>query len=234
MNSYLTIEMLKQNLETGILIFDKDYQITCFNKTVHDMFQIGLDDESLFNLDLSIIHPPKAFLKIKQLTQQAIKNPKGGSHLIKIYKQNNKELIIISKVLVLYGKCNNLFIALLHDITNILTNSENSIVKIPVYDTDNFLLLTIEDIEYFKATGNYTEVFYKNKFHLSPLRLGEIEKRLISNQFLRSHKSFIVNLKHIKNLKKIDNKYFIVTESQQHIPVSRNRIELLLKFIGLR
>ncbi len=228
----LTIDIIKQEVEMGLLIFDKNYHIICFNKFIKDIFQINKIDTSLLNL--AQLHSKEAFLKIKEMVELAKQNTQNSTSIIKIYKPyKSADLILMAKILLLYGQ-KNLFIALLYDITNILTNAENAIIKLPVYDKDNFLLLTLDNIEYFKAKGNYTEVFYENRIHLSPLRLGEIEKRLVKNQFLRCHKSFIVNLKYIKNLKRIDNKYIIVTESQQQIPISRNRIKPLLHIIGLR
>ncbi len=233
-NTLITLNTLKQTFDTGIVIFDQNYNIVCFNKTIEELFKNnGFDPEATSNL--SQIHSQKTLTRIKRMIEKAHKNAKEGSHVIKLYRSHQQEqLIFIGKVFLLHGQCDNLFVAILYDVTNILTNEQNSIVKFPVYEGENFLLLNVEEIEYFKAVGNYTEVFCKQTNHLSPLSLGEIEKRLNSDQFIRCHKSFIVNLTYVKNLKKADNKYFIVTTNQKNIPISRNKTDLFLRCFGLR
>ena len=64
---------------------------------------------------------------------------------------------------------------------------------LPVKIGERILLIDYEDITHFQAEDKYTRVFTKSgKKYLGDWSLGQLEKDL-PNQFLRIHRSFIVN-----------------------------------------
>lgn len=58
-----------------------------------------------------------------------------------------------------------------------------------------------EDIIYIQSMGNYVKLVCSNKTYITALTTKELEYRLPAPQFIRIHKSFIVNTKHIKAVK---------------------------------
>lgn len=93
------------------------------------------------------------------------------------------------------------------------------------------------DIVYIQVEENYCHIWKRAACDRCETRytirstLGEIEKQLPENSFLKTHRSFIVNLDHIENLATRDNKDVIITKSQCIIPVSKRRIQTLSRIL---
>lgn len=60
--------------------------------------------------------------------------------------------------------------------------------------------IDIQDILYIKSDADYTEIHLKDKKHLSSEPLKYWEDKLDSQQFIRIHKSYIVNLSWIEKI----------------------------------
>ena len=88
-------------------------------------------------------------------------------------------------------------------------------------------LLRPDDIAYFEADRDYACIFFSNGTKEDVFeRLGEIEKRLPADIFLRTGKSVIVNRKYIRKI--TDTKVQLVTPSATFpVEISRNAIRQL-------
>ena len=62
---------------------------------------------------------------------------------------------------------------------------------------ERMIKILIDDIYYFEADRNYCKIFSKNKECLLVMTLKEIDDRLPAEHFLRIHRSFIINLRHV-------------------------------------
>lgn len=101
---------------------------------------------------------------------------------------------------------------------------------------DNIKLLSLERIVCIKAEGKYTIVYTSEKSYVSNFSISEMEERLNAPQFVRVHRSFIVNLKYVVELNKlVDKKFRIIlsTPIKEDIIVSKNYYDLLKSRIGL-
>jgi len=103
----------------------------------------------------------------------------------------------------------------------IFLNSHNSLVTIDV-----------EEILFCKADGNYSKLFIGNgESYLMSKSLCEFEKSLNKHNFLRTHNSFLVNLKKVKSYCR--NGRFVIVAGF-NIPISRRKckdiILILLDF----
>ncbi len=224
-------ELIK-NFRIGLVVFDKELNIICFNHVIEEDFGFSLSPERLSNL--AQIHSPKALKQISQMTKEAEMYQQSSNYILKIFPTSNKKnKIFLGKVFLLKGYCPNRFIAILYETTNLMTEGQN-IVKLPVYEGNNLLFLDLKDISFLKATGNYTEIIYKQKLYLCPLSLARIEKRLDPKMFIRVHRSFIVNTHHIKKLLKEEGKNYILLRDKQIIPVSKKKLRDLLGLFGLK
>lgn len=92
----------------------------------------------------------------------------------------------------------------------------------------NNILLKIDDIEYFSAADNYAEVHMKNgKSHMVSKSMETLEQLLPTN-YLRVHRSHIINLKSVKSYKHSGGgKYIVELSSGTTLPVSRNKYKEL-------
>ncbi len=64
------------------------------------------------------------------------------------------------------------------------------------------LFLPVSDIRWIGAEGNYVRLSTANETHLLRETMAHLEERLDPRGFLRVHRSFIVNLKYVKEVRK--------------------------------
>lgn len=83
-----------------------------------------------------------------------------------------------------------------------------------------------EDITYISAEDNYVKINLKNGHYLlERMSLKNLEKSLDESLFVKTHRSFVVNMKYITNIKKNN-----VILNTLEIPVSvRRKTEVISK-----
>lgn len=93
------------------------------------------------------------------------------------------------------------------------------------------LFVTNEEIVFCKSDGNYTEIYFNDmKKEILSKTIKIIENIINSNDFVRVHNSYLVNIKYVKELVKGDGQYLVLLDGTI-IPVSRNKKEHLLQMI---
>jgi two-component system LytT family response regulator len=96
------------------------------------------------------------------------------------------------------------------------------------------LFLSVDDIRWIEAQENYVRICTGKDSHLLRETIGSLETRLDPNSFLRVHRSAIVNLHHVKEVKnESDGDATVVLKSGEQVPMSRSyrsKIQKLLKF----
>lgn len=104
--------------------------------------------------------------------------------------------------------------------------------KIAIPSGTDLLLLNISDIRYIKGEGAYSEVFMiDGSKHLVSRNLKNFEDVLLTNKnFLRIHRSYIVNLKEVFSYSKSDNGWLNLNGNIS-VPVSSEKINLFLERI---
>jgi two-component system LytT family response regulator len=101
--------------------------------------------------------------------------------------------------------------------------------KLTIPTAEGFLFLSIHDILYCHAIGNYTEFHLAdNRKLLSSYTLGYYNELLTDQNFFRIHRSYLINLKHIKMYKKTDGGIAVMNDGEE-IEVSRSNKEAFLK-----
>jgi hypothetical protein len=99
-------------------------------------------------------------------------------------------------------------------------------------DSDNFQVL-VSEIVFLKSADNYVEVGYKEndeiKKRLVRNTLKKIEQQLKEyNNFIRTHRTSIVNIQFVEKLNKNFNTYWLsLSETKEIIPVARQYLMVL-------
>ena len=89
----------------------------------------------------------------------------------------------------------------------------------------------IKDIVFIKADEGYSEIMMNDKSRIvSSKRLSYYEEILENNHFFRVHKSYIINLKHIKKYQK-GRSGSIIMIYDTVIPVAENKKKALLDLL---
>ncbi len=113
-----------------------------------------------------------------------------------------------------------------HKIRQFSESYANKFVELTSSDTDNFRVL-VSKIVFLKSADNYIEVGYLDN--------GEVKKKMIRNtlknveqqlrefnNFIRTHRTSIVNIQYIDKLNKNFNTYWLsLDKTNESIPVSR-------------
>lgn len=100
--------------------------------------------------------------------------------------------------------------------------------KIAIPTPEGFLVLTCHEILYCRSIGNYTEFVMSNdKKLMSSYTLKQYDDILTNQGFLRIHKSYLVNLKHIIQYKRTDGGSVVIANGDE-IAVSKRNKDVLL------
>ncbi|HQD46011.1 MAG TPA: LytTR family DNA-binding domain-containing protein [Kaistella sp.] len=106
--------------------------------------------------------------------------------------------------------------------------------KIAIPSGTDLLLLNISDIRYIKGEGPYSEVFMiDGSKHLVSRNLKNFEDVLLTNKnFLRIHRSYIVNFQEAISYSKSDNGWLNL-KGDISIPISPDKVNLILEKISI-
>jgi len=105
--------------------------------------------------------------------------------------------------------------------------------KIAINTVNSVRFVAISDILYLKADGAYTQFLLVDESLITSSKgLKHYEEILQEQQqFMRCHKSYLVNLSYVKEYVKSDGGYLLLTNTQQ-IAISTEKVNEMLKRIG--
>jgi len=108
--------------------------------------------------------------------------------------------------------------------------SNNKIAdKIAIPTSEGILFVSINDILYCHAVGNYTEFYIAGQQKItSSHTLGFYGEWLTGHNFFRAHRSFLINLSHIKMYRRGEGGSILMNDGQE-IELSRNNKDAFLK-----
>ncbi|MGL5328789.1 MAG: LytR/AlgR family response regulator transcription factor [Peptostreptococcaceae bacterium] len=89
-----------------------------------------------------------------------------------------------------------------------------------IKDASQTVIIPTNDILYVEVLGKEVTVYTKEESYIFKASMKSIEDKLLSKNFFRCHKSFLINIKNVKSLK--EN---IVIIDSCEIPVSRYKIK---------
>ena len=90
------------------------------------------------------------------------------------------------------------------------------------------ILLKVDEVDWIEADGNYAKLHVGRKAHLLREKMQDLEAQLDPKQFVRIHRSIIVNLERIKELHPhFNGDYIVVLEDGRQLKLSRSRRENL-------
>ncbi|RAJ08839.1 LytTR family two component transcriptional regulator [Chitinophaga skermanii] len=95
-----------------------------------------------------------------------------------------------------------------------------------VKEKGGFIKIPYADIQFIEASKDYVKIMLPgNKHHLVHLTMKKLEETLPAAMFVRTHKSYIVGVPHIKMVKLQE----LIMANQAIIPISPNYKEQVLK-----
>ena len=110
--------------------------------------------------------------------------------------------------------------------------TEKVLTKIAIADNSSIDFISLEDILYCKAQDNYTEFVLKDKKVLTSKSLKKYDEKLNGSGFIRIHRSYLVNIKHVDKYYKGSGGYVIMSNGDS-LDVASKRKEEFLRVFGL-
>ena len=95
--------------------------------------------------------------------------------------------------------------------------------KIAIGMTDRIIFISISDIIYCEAKGNYTSIVMRDgPKYVASKTLGDFESQLVEHKFFRIHHSYLINLNRIKEFQRYEGGY-VVMENNARLDVSQRK-----------
>jgi len=119
-------------------------------------------------------------------------------------------------------------------LTALLAAQEKERVKqrIVVPTSNGELVIDVDEIDWIEADDYYAAIHARAGRHLIRESLTSLEQRLDRKQFLRTHRSAIVNVDRVCELQKQAGETFLLLRSGIRIPVSRRRRPRVTRLLG--
>lgn len=105
-----------------------------------------------------------------------------------------------------------------------------AIAQLAVQTVEGFALVSHDEIIMLEAESSYTHIHCVKKKYTVAKLLRSFEEQLTTAGFIRTHSSYIVNLKHVRSYQRGDGGYVIMSDGAA-VEVSRSRKKELMRVL---
>lgn len=106
--------------------------------------------------------------------------------------------------------------------------------RIVVKDGGHIKIIPLPEVLYIEAADDYVKVTTADKYFLKHQRMAHFEAQLPAHQFVRVHRSYIVNVQHIHKVELYEKEnYCVILRNNAKIPVSRSGYAKLKGVLGI-
>ena len=110
------------------------------------------------------------------------------------------------------------------------TQSQRIVIK----DGSKIKIIPVQDIFYLEAADDFVKVFTKEGYFLKNKTMSHFEQVLDAAQFVRSHRSYIINISQITRIDPYEkDSHVAILKSGAKVPVSRSGYPKLRTVLGL-
>jgi transcriptional regulator with PAS, ATPase and Fis domain len=233
---------LLERFDVGIVHLDDNRRVVGMN----DLARRTLPVEKMQPFESMVLsfHPERSQPKVEFMLDQAVvcpvTNPPPMTMIINI-----PERVLLIKVTRLSdGNMNPTgYILVFYDITDQVSgeqpakddsNQRRRLSKIPTVSGQRVVLVDTEEALHLHSDGHYTRVITADGNRFCNLSIGDLETRLDPEQFMRVHRSHIVNLTAIKGLSRDAGRLMVqLAGNNPAVPVSRTSANALLARLGM-
>jgi two-component system LytT family response regulator len=114
-----------------------------------------------------------------------------------------------------------------------LKQSPQKLERLIVKTNGRIIFLRVEEIDWMEAAGNYIKLHAGNETHLMRETMNKLEEQLNPQQFIRIHRSTIINIAKIKELQPYFNgEYKVTLQNNTSVILSRGYRENFTAVLG--
>ncbi len=107
-------------------------------------------------------------------------------------------------------------------------------LRIVIKDGSSIKIIPIQDVIFLEAYDDYVKVHTSEKTYLKKKTLTYYEKTLDKRQFVRIHRSYVLNLNELTGIEPFEkNSYRAVLKNNKRIPISRTAYGPLKESLGV-
>jgi hypothetical protein len=244
-----------EQFDPGIVWLDRDQRIVALNDTAMQILgpsvqaSLGVAPDTLIGSNVLEIHPPKSREKIEFLLRShdaggnAVGSPPPLAMMITI-----PDRLLMIKVSQMSGAAGIAGTCMVfYDLTDVATAPAalpsvpeapappRLLSRIPVYRRDRIVLIDVRDVGRFEGEGHYTTIVTATDRYLCNLSMSVLEQRLDPANFLRVHRSHIINLDYAAELIRADDGMLVAMPEGMGapVPVSKHKLPKLKDYFGL-
>ncbi|MEX1188008.1 MAG: LytTR family DNA-binding domain-containing protein, partial [Bacteroidia bacterium] len=103
-----------------------------------------------------------------------------------------------------------------------------TIERIAVKSGSEIKIIPLDEIRYLEAYDDYVKIFSSNDMYLKKQTLSYFEKNLPQDEFIRIHRSVILNIKELSRIEQAEkDSHWVILRDQSRLPVSRSGYQRL-------
>jgi two-component system LytT family response regulator len=127
------------------------------------------------------------------------------------------------------GKLTDRLAALLDDVKP----KTKAIDRLAIKSGGRVIFLRIDDVDWIESSGNYLKLHVGKEHHLLRETMNSLEAKLDAEEFIRIHRSIIVNVGRIKELQPaFHGDYVVILQGGKELPLSRSYRGKLQSLLG--
>ncbi len=106
--------------------------------------------------------------------------------------------------------------------------------RVVVKEQGEIKIIPLDRILFLEAADDYVKVHTKEKYYLKYQTMARFEQQLPAQQFVRIHRSHIVNVSFINKIELLEKEqYTVLLNNGQNLPVSKTGYTKLKTFLGI-
>jgi two-component system, LytTR family, response regulator len=120
------------------------------------------------------------------------------------------------------------------DLLESASQSPSQRQRIVVKNGSKIKIISVHDVQYLEAADDYVKIHTQEGYFLKNKTMSHFEQTLDEHQFVRSHRSYIVNVQHITRIDPYEkDNHVAILRSGAKVPVSRSGYVKLKEVLGL-
>lgn len=106
--------------------------------------------------------------------------------------------------------------------------------RVVVKEQGEIKIIPLDKILFLEAADDYVKVHTKEKYFLKYQTMARFEQQLPAQQFVRIHRSYIVNVSFVNKIELLEKEqYTVLLNNGQNVPVSKSGYAKLKTFLGI-
>lgn len=230
-----------EKFDVGMIWLDKDKRVMALNSYAAQVLDVKPGE--VIGNEILQFHPERSRSKVAWVLESSecpVDSPPPMTMMINI--PDRVLLIKVSKMFGADGGAGTCMV--FFDLTDVTTTPHLSdeaqdrprtLFKLPIYKNGRVVLVDLSDVVHMKAEGHYTEVYTESDHYLCNLSLSDLEERLDPLQFVRVHRSHMVNMRYASAFEKAEDRCVMVMAGagEPRIPISRSNVSKIKALLGL-